>query len=63
MNKIKNTFKITKYFTFDSEKMIIFTLLPTIEFCKDNRLSLCVYDINLYWLFFEITFSYTKFKI
>lgn len=63
MNKIKNTFKITKHFTFDSKKMIIFTLLPTIEFCKDNRLSYCVYDINLYWLFFEITFSYTKFKV
>jgi len=62
MNKLKNEFKCIPYCYFDKDETITISLLPNIEFDRNNYKSLYTYELYIYWLCFGIIFKYTSYK-
>lgn len=62
MKKLKNEFSYKKYWIFNKNKTITISLLPNIEFSRDNYNSFYLYEILIYWLWFAIEFKYQYYK-
>ena len=62
MKKLKNEFKISKYWNLNYKDCIFISIFPMLDLNYENYKSLRKFSISIGWLWFNINYEYTYYK-